>query len=58
MMQSVTLTQSLDAINNIIKNNNSIDYITIYLSERSSNFDFLLNYENVKIKIVNYDLPF
>ena len=49
------LTQSLDAINNIInynKNNN----ITIYLSERSTNFDFLLNYENVKIKKVNYDL--
>ena len=49
------LSQSLDAINNIInynKNNN----ITIYLSERSANFDFLLNYENVKIKKVNYDL--
>jgi len=51
------LTQSLDAINNIIKYNKD-NYITIYLSERSSNFDFLLNYENVKIKIVNYDLSF
>ncbi len=49
------LTQSLDAINNIInynKNNN----ITIYLSERSRNFDFLLNYQNVKIEKVNYNL--
>ena len=51
------LTQSLDAIYNIInynKNNN----ISIYLSERSRNFDFLLRNENVKIKIINYDLSF
>ena len=36
----------------MIKNSN----ITIYLSERSRNFDFLLSYKNVKIKKINYDL--
>ena len=49
------LSQSLDAINNII-NYNKNNKITIYLSERSANFNFLLNYENIKIKKVNYDL--
>ena len=36
------LTQSLPAINNIIKNNKTIKII-IYLSERSENFSFLIN---------------
>ena len=49
------LTQSLDAINNII-NYNKKNVITIYLSERSKDFDFLIKNHNVKIKIVNYNL--
>ena len=49
------LVQSLDAINNII-NHNKKTKITIYLSERSKNFDFLLKFENVEIKLLNYDL--
>ena len=51
------LVQSLDAINNII-NHNKKTKITIYLSERSKNFDFLLKFENVEIKFLNYDLSF
>ncbi len=49
------LVQSLNAINNII-NQNKERKITVYLSERSKNFDFLLKFENVEIKILNYDL--
>ena len=49
------LSQSLDAINNIINYDKNTN-ITIYLSERSRKFDLLLNYENVKLKKVNYDL--
>ena len=49
------LVQSLNAINNII-NHNKERKITVYLSERSKNFDFLLKFENVEIKILNYDL--
>ena len=52
------LTQSLPAINNIIKNNKTIKII-IYLSERSENFSFLINnnlHENIKFKKVNYNL--
>ncbi len=49
------LVQSLDAINNII-NHNKDNKILIYLSERSKNFDFLLQFENVEIKILNYNL--
>ena len=49
------LVQSLDAINNII-NHNKKTKIIIYLSERSKNFDFLLKFENVEIKLLNYDL--
>ena len=49
------LVQSLNAINNII-NHNKETKIIIYLSERSKNFDFLLKFENVKIKILNYNL--
>ena len=52
------LTQSLPAINNIIKNNKTIKII-IYLSERSENFSFLINnnlHENIEFKKVNYNL--
>ena len=49
------LVQSLNAINNII-NHNKERKIIVYLSERSKNFDFLLKFENVEIKILNYDL--
>ena len=51
------LVQSLRAINNII-NYNKQNEIIIYLSERSKNFDFFFKFENVKIKIVKYDLTF
>ena len=52
------LTQSLPAINNIIKNNIS-SKIIIYLSERSYNFLFLINnnsHENIQFRKINYDL--
>ena len=49
------LVQSLNAINNII-NHNKERKIIVYLSERSKNFDFLLKFENVEIKMLNYDL--
>ena len=49
------LVQSLDAINNII-NHNQKNKILIYLSNRSKNFDFLVKFENVEVKILNYDL--
>jgi len=49
------LVQSLNAITNII-NHNKERKVIIYLSERSKNFDFLLKFENVEIKILNYDL--
>ena len=49
------LVQSLDAINNII-NHNINNQILIYLSERSKNFNFLFNFNNVKINILNYNL--
>ena len=51
------LIQSLEAINNIIQNNRN-NKILIYLSERSKNFDFFFKFDNVEIKIVNYDLTF
>ena len=49
------LVHSLDAINNIT-NHYKNTTIVIYLSERSKNFKFLLNFKNVEIKILNYDL--
>jgi len=49
------LVQSLNAINNIV-NHNKERKIIVYLSERSKNFDFLLKFENVEVKILNYDL--
>jgi len=49
------LSQSLNAINNII-NHNKNNNITIYLSERSKDFSFFFNFNNVRIKIVKYDL--
>lgn len=51
------LVQSLNSINNII-NHNKENKILIYLSERSKNFAFLLKFNNVKVKILNYDLSF
>ena len=47
------LCQSLPAINNII---NCSKNITIFLSERSEKFSFLINKENIKFKKLNYDL--
>ena len=47
------LCQSLPAINNIL---NYSDNITIFLSERSEKFSFLINNENIKFKKLNYDL--
>ena len=52
------LTQTLPAINNIIKINKTIK-IVIYLSERSKDFFFLINnnsHENIEFKIINYNL--
>ena len=49
------LVQSLQPIYNIVKHNPK-NSVTIYLSERSKDFSFLFNFDNVKIKIVNYDL--
>ena len=49
------LVHSLPAINNIIsktKNNN----ITLFLSERSRKFSFLIDKENIDIRFLNYDL--
>ena len=51
------LTQSLHAINNIIKNNKD-QKIIIYLSERSEKFAFLINNNNVEFKKFNYNLTF
>ena len=49
------LVQSRDAIYNIIKKN-SENKVILYLSERSKEFWFLFDYENVEIKIISYDL--
>lgn len=52
------LTQTLPAINNIIKINKTIK-ITIYLSKRSKDFFFLINnnsHENIEFKTINYNL--
>jgi hypothetical protein len=49
------LTHSLHAINNIIETCKN-SKITIYLSERSKNFSFLIKNINVTFKIINYDL--
>ena len=49
------LTQSLQAINNIIKNNKD-QKIIIFLSERSEKFSFLINNNNIEFKKLNYDL--
>ena len=48
------LCQSLPAIQNIIDIKNS--KVEICLSERSQNFKFLINGDNIKFKILNYDL--
>ena len=49
------LTHSLQAINNIIKNNKD-QKIIIFLSERSEKFSFLINNNNIEFKKLNYDL--
>ena len=49
------LVQSISSINNIIKHNIK-NKIIIYLSERSKDFSFLVENDNVEIRIVNYDL--
>jgi hypothetical protein len=48
------LCQSLPAIQNIIDIKNS--KVEICLSERSQNFKFLINGDNINFKILNYDL--
>ena len=49
------LVQSISSINKIIKHNPK-NKIIIYLSERSKDFSFFIDNENVEIKIVNYNL--
>ena len=49
------LCQSLIAINNIIENNKD-KKISIYLSERSKKFNFLINGKNLIFKVLNYNL--
>ena len=51
------LTQSLPAINNIVSSHED-QKITIYLSERSKNFSFLIKGKNIIFKNLNYDLNF
>ena len=52
------MCQSLYAINNIIRNNNN-KKITIFLSERSEKFSFLIgNQKNIEFKKLRYDLSF
>ena len=49
------LCQSLNAINNIITNNKN-KKISLYLSERSKKFYFLINGVNILFKKLNYNL--
>ena len=51
------LCQSLSAINNIVANNKD-KKISIYLSNRSKKFHFLINGENLIFKTLNYNLSF
>ena len=51
------LCQSLTAINNIIDNNKD-KKVSIYLSERSEKFNFLIKGTNIIFKKLNYDLTF
>ena len=48
------LCQSLPAIQNIVDLKNT--EIEIYLSERSKNFKFLISSNNIKFRILNYNL--
>ena len=47
------LVHSLEAITNIISSSKKV---TIFLSNRSKNFSFLVKNQKVDIKILNYDL--
>ena len=49
------LVPSLSAINNIIYSKKNTK-VTVFLSERSEKFSFLIKSPNVEIKIINYDL--
>ena len=49
------LTHSLHAINKIIESHKDA-HVTIYLSERSKNFSFLINDMSIDIININYDL--
>ena len=49
------LTHSILAINNIIESHKN-SHITIYLSERSKNFSFLINNPHINFININYDL--
>ena len=49
------LVHSLPAIDNVISSINN-KKVTIFLSERSKNFNFLIKGPNVEVKIINYNL--
>ena len=49
------LVHSLNAINNIVNDNNNLK-ITIFLSKLSEKFSFLIKNPKIEIKILNYDL--
>ena len=51
------LTHSLTAIESII-NSHPNHFITIYLSERSKKFSFLIRGKNIKFKFINYRITF
>ena len=51
------LVPSLPAINNIIYSKDN-KKVTIFLSERSKKFNFLVDAPNVEVKIINYNLSF
>ena len=51
------LVHSLNAINNIVNDNNNLK-ITIFLSKLSEKFSFLIKNPKIEIRILNYDLSF
>jgi len=49
------LTHSLEAIDNIASSSKNV---TIFLSKLSQNYSFLVKKQNVRIKVLNYNLTF